>query len=377
MVGGISDYSFGLASGLSANQHDVIVLAIFAKAVKNKIERPTLNFRVIEIFVSSALPIRIAQIIWAAHRILAQNKVHQVISTIWFPCGLTAFLLKPFYRFKHLPCLHGADVLRASLKFKAKPLIRRIAQKADAVMVNSRFTKSMVMSLLSLPPKLVQVVNPGLNPQKYQSPNLSQPLETAQIHELEKLCLNKIVLLTVARFTPSKGHAQMISALPVLCAKHPQLIYLIVGSSPPMISTKPALVQQIESLNLTQVVHIFDDVSTHFIQHALELCSVFVMLSQEVPEDGYCEGFGIVFLEAGFFAKPVIGSRSGGVPDAIVDGQSGFLVDPENQAEVIAKVNLLVQNPGLAAEMGAFGRKRVHDHFFWEKIVAGHGELFK
>jgi phosphatidylinositol alpha-1,6-mannosyltransferase len=376
IVGGISDYSLGLAEGLAANKHEVTVLAIYSKQLKDIIRPPSSPFQVVPLFVSSILPCKLFQILWELHRLLKKNRFDQTISTIWFPCGFSVFLLKPFFRFKTILCVHGADILRASLKFKAKPFIRLIAGTADTVICNSRFTKDMAMKLLNLSANQVHVVNPGFNPQKYQDKRPLPISEIRQIQELELLCQNKKVLLTVARLTPSKGHAHMIDALPELLKKHPDLIYVIVGMSPPQVSTKPALIAQITSLGLTNVATIFDDISENFIKRAYELSTVFVMLSQDVPEGGYFEGFGIVYLEAGFFAKPVIGSRSGGTADAIVDTQSGFLIDPLDQTALVAKIDLLLHDADLARAIGSFGKKRVLERFFWEKIVRHHNELF-
>jgi phosphatidylinositol alpha-1,6-mannosyltransferase len=150
----------------------------------------------------------------------------------------------------------------------------------------------------------------------------------------------------------------------------------MVGNSPSKISTKSALISQIESLNLENHAFVFGDGSTSFIKHAFELSTVFLMLSQEVPEKGYFEGFGIVFLEAGYFGKPVIGSRSGGIPDAIEDSKSGFLVNSQDSETWVNKIEFLIQNPEQAQKMGEFGKRRVLDHFLWDKIILLHHANF-
>jgi glycosyltransferase involved in cell wall biosynthesis len=239
IVGGISDYSLGLAEGLAANKHSVTVLAIYSQKWKDKIQPPSSLFQVLPLFGSSILPVKLLQILWVLQRQHRSARFDQIISTIWFPCGFSVFLLKPFWRFKTILCIHGADVLRASLKFKAKPFIRLIAGTADAVICNSRFTKEMAMKLLKLSAHHVHVVNPGFNPQKYQDKRPLPIAESRQIGELELLCQNKKVLLTVARLTPSKGHAQVIDVLPDLLQKHPDLIYVIVGMSPSKFPPNP------------------------------------------------------------------------------------------------------------------------------------------
>lgn len=79
---------------------------------------------------------------------------------------------------------------------------------------------------------------------------------------------------------------------------------------------------------------------------------------------------GVVFLEANYFGKPVIGGNSGGIPDAIKDGLTGFLVNPEDPVDIATKIKKLIDNPRLARKLGEQGRKRVHDEFTWERAAS-------
>lgn len=81
------------------------------------------------------------------------------------------------------------------------------------------------------------------------------------------------------------------------------------------------------------------------------------------------EPFGIVALEAMAAGKPVIASRVGGLKDIVLDGVTGFLVDPENVEQIVEKIELLIQNPTLCSLMGQAGRKRVKEHYSWTNII--------
>ncbi|MCK4575090.1 glycosyltransferase family 4 protein, partial [candidate division WOR-3 bacterium] len=74
-------------------------------------------------------------------------------------------------------------------------------------------------------------------------------------------------------------------------------------------------------------------------------------------------------MEANFFGKPVIGGRSGGVSDAIIDGVTGLLVDPESPEEIANGIIKLFENPELARKLGEQGRKRVLEEFTWESAA--------
>ena len=92
-------------------------------------------------------------------------------------------------------------------------------------------------------------------------------------------------------------------------------------------------------------------------------CDIYVMNSRIVGPDQDVEGFGITFLEAGACGKPVIGGRSGGVVDAVEDGRSGFLVDPEDPEALANRLESLASDPALRARMGAEGLRRAREEF--------------
>ena len=86
------------------------------------------------------------------------------------------------------------------------------------------------------------------------------------------------------------------------------------------------------------------------------------------------EGFGIVFLEANACGKPVIGARSGGIPDAIVDGETGLLVEPDDEAGLANALTALLSDPARCQALGAAGRQRVEQICTWD---AAHDQLFR
>ena len=81
------------------------------------------------------------------------------------------------------------------------------------------------------------------------------------------------------------------------------------------------------------------------------------------------EGFGISLVEASACGLAVVGGRSGGVPDAVHEGETGILVDPDDPAAVAAGVNALLANPERRKELGAAGRKAVETYYNWDRVV--------
>ncbi len=172
----------------------------------------------------------------------------------------------------------------------------------------------------------------------------------------------KKVLLTISRLLPHKGQDTVIRLLPRLLSMHHDLVYLIGGCGP----YRKTLEDLACSLGVTDRVIFAGFIPQEEIADYYNASDLFIMLNREV--DGLSlEGFGIVFLEASACGKPVIGGRSGGVSDSILDGTSGFLVDPRDEGEVAEKIDLLLRDLKLAEKMGAAGLKHARNDFSWRE----------
>ena len=99
------------------------------------------------------------------------------------------------------------------------------------------------------------------------------------------------------------------------------------------------------------------------------------MPSRDMRKKGSIEGFGNVFVEAGYFKLPSIGSNTGGIPEVIVEGKSGFIINKHK--ELTEKILLLYKDKQLRLRMGEFARKNVLDNYTWEKIYEDYLKIFK
>lgn len=100
-----------------------------------------------------------------------------------------------------------------------------------------------------------------------------------------------------------------------------------------------------------------------------EAADLFIMLNRELKEQGDVEGYGIVFLEAGMHKLPVIGGNNGGVPDAVVNGTTGYLVNATDIQEVVNTIQMLQQDKRLIKEIGINGYKWVNSNCLWSSRV--------
>jgi phosphatidylinositol alpha-1,6-mannosyltransferase len=99
------------------------------------------------------------------------------------------------------------------------------------------------------------------------------------------------------------------------------------------------------------------------------MCDVFAMPSRARLASHDVEGFGLVFLEAGACAKPVVAGRSGGVEDAVVDGGTGIIVDPSDARDVGQALIRLLTDDDLRVRLGQQGRDRIEKERTWS--IAG------
>jgi phosphatidylinositol alpha-1,6-mannosyltransferase len=174
----------------------------------------------------------------------------------------------------------------------------------------------------------------------------------------ERLGLSgKRVLLTHGRLDPRKGHDVVIRALPEIVAQHPDVVYLVTGTG----ESEPVLRELASSLGMGSHAVFAGVVGEEALPEIYSLAEIVLVPSRRV---GFSiEGFGIVCLEAAAAGKPVIAGRSGGLPSAIVDGETGVLVDPESPRAIAGAALALLGDPARARAMGRCGRARVVRHF--------------
>ncbi|MCE5249115.1 glycosyltransferase family 4 protein [bacterium] len=181
-------------------------------------------------------------------------------------------------------------------------------------------------------------------------------------HLIEKYRLEgKDVLVTVSRLAKRKGHDLVLRALAVL-RERKNLHYLIVGAG----EDRARLEQVVRELGIEKMVTFAGRAEDSELPLYYRLGDVYVMPNREVfDEPDSVEGFGISFIEAGACGKAVIAGRSGGAGDAVENGITGYLIDPENPAECAEKIEYLLDHPEVREEMGRRGRERVEKQFTW------------
>ena len=102
-----------------------------------------------------------------------------------------------------------------------------------------------------------------------------------------------------------------------------------------------------------------------------------LFLMPSITKKNEIEGFGIVFLEANYFKVPVIGTKTGGIIEAIIDGKTGFLINQNSLSDLIEKILFLLDNEKIRKDFGENGYKRVVEEFQWKNIVKDYIAFFE
>jgi phosphatidylinositol alpha-1,6-mannosyltransferase len=170
-------------------------------------------------------------------------------------------------------------------------------------------------------------------------------------------------LLTVARLQWHKGIDTVMKALPAIRARHPDARYAVVGTGE-QLSQFERLAQE---LGLGETVRFLGAVPDAELPALYNAADLYVGASRRV--ELLAEGFGISLVEASACGLAVVGGRSGGVADAVRDGETGILVDPDDPVAVAAGINELLANPERRKQLGAAGRKAVESYYNWDRVV--------
>ncbi|MBI3590060.1 MAG: glycosyltransferase family 4 protein [Candidatus Melainabacteria bacterium] len=173
------------------------------------------------------------------------------------------------------------------------------------------------------------------------------------------------MILTVSRLEAHERYKNIdlvIEAMPGILKEVPDAFYVVVGDG----SDKKRLEKLAKNLSLAGKIIFTGKVSNELLISYYKLCDLFILPSTQ-------EGFGIVFLEAMYFAKPCIGANAGAVPEVVKDRETGYLVEPEKKA-ISRSVTNLLQDDLLRDKIGKAGKERFEKEFsfveFQKKIIA-------
>ncbi len=264
-------------------------------------------------------------------------------------------------RLKILCYAHGEEITACRSSRQLQFLMARANAIVDVMIVNSHYTASLASQHIN--PSKVHVIHPGVEMDQYQDAHEAGRRWRAQ-HGLD----GKLIVLTVGRLDPRKNHAAVLEAIAQLAPTFEALTYIIVGQG----RQKDALEAQARRLEVLDRVVFTGTVDPGSMLGLYGACDLFVMPAIQDGTD--VEGFGMVFMEAAACGKPTVAGRVGGQADAVVDGQTGLIVDGTDQAAVTSAVERLLSDEALRRRLGEAGRGHARQHD-WSNVVQQTGRL--
>ncbi|HET7296879.1 MAG TPA: glycosyltransferase family 4 protein [Gemmatimonadales bacterium] len=265
--------------------------------------------------------------------------------------------------------LYGGDLLSEQHKIRLSSFKRRTARAifggAAALVAISAWTRDLALTILGDlgldgHGRRVRVVHLGTDPDRFK-PGVN-PVELRARLDLPDRGTRW--LLTVARLDRHKGVDTVIRALPSIVARFPDVHYAVAGSG----AEREALEKLAHQSGIADHVRFLGGVTERDLPALYNLGSVYVGASRIANRIGV-EGFGISLVEASACGLPVVAGNSGGIPDAVRDGETGLLVPPEDPAALSEAIMRLLADRDLAQRIGAAGRRAVETHYNWDRVV--------
>ncbi|MEO8199158.1 MAG: glycosyltransferase family 4 protein [Gemmatimonadota bacterium] len=262
--------------------------------------------------------------------------------------------------------VHGTDLLLLQHQAHQSSLKRKVAQTlirpASVIVANSRYTRELCLTVcqeigVARDPDSVRVVPLGTDPVHFRP-----GVDVSSVRTRYGMADGRW-MLTVARLTAHKGVDVGLRALAELKARHPDLHYAVVGSG----RRQAELEALADQLKITDRVKFLTAVPDDDLPAMYNMADVYLGASRLA--DSNVEGFGISLVEASACGVPVVGGRSGGIPDAVRDGETGLLVDSIDPASVAGALHAVLSDASLAARLGRGGRKAVETHFNWDRVT--------
>lgn len=335
VIGGIKIYRFRYASdkyeriAYKNNMHELVIKSTLNKLIFIKLIR---NFykKIVEV--------------------VKKEKIDLIHANWWVPCGIAAYLASKKTKVPYIVTTHGTDVFILR-KFKFFSFFaKKIFENAARINAVSNYVARIVTDLLKISKNKISV--------------FPMPFDRNKFYPMRKSRNKTKTIFTIGKLVKRKGVNYLIDACNILNDKKIDFKLIVVGKGP----EEESLKEQIKKLNLEKNITIIPSVPHKELIKYYNDADVFVLASV-TDWKGETEAFGVVFAEALACKTPVIGTRTGGIPDVVIDGKTGLLIDEKNPKQLAGALVRILNNKALAKKLAEQGYKYVHDNFTAEKIA--------
>ena len=288
-------------------------------------------------------------------RIIKESNIQVAAFGAAAPLGLLSASMKRAGIRKTVALTHGHEVWWAKV-FPFNLALRKIGSSMDSLTYLGEFTKRAISQSLSKTSaqKMVKIA-PGIDVDHFSPQNSTQLRKELKLE-------NKRVIVSVGRLVHRKGQDHLIQSLPEILKSLPDAHVLMVGQGPYLSHLKKLVARH----NLADHVSFIGRIQYAQLPQYICAGDIFAMPSRSRFFGLEVEGLGIVYLEASACGLPVIAGSSGGAPDAVLNGVTGFVVDGQNNQEIAAAAIRLLSDMDEAKKMGAAGREWIIENWRWE-----------
>lgn len=281
------------------------------------------------------------------------------LEVIWFgaaaPLGISARWLRLSGVRKIVALTHGHEAWWAKLP-PFNTLMKEISKNVDQFGYLTEYTARELARVVP-PHKLVKIA-PGINVNHFVP------------HDLPK---KRPTIISVGRLVHRKGQDKLLEALPLIKKEIPDVELIFVGEGP----RRKELDRLVKKYELESSVRFIGRVAYRELPKYFSLGDIFAMPARSRLFGLEVEGLGIVYLEASACGLAVIAGDSGGAPDAVIQGETGFVVDGKNVKEIAALAIKLLGDEALRKNLGQRGRSWVEDEWNWDIWSERFNELLR
>ncbi|MFE7959062.1 glycosyltransferase family 4 protein [Streptomyces sp. NPDC057413] len=290
-------------------------------------------------------------------------------TAVWFgaaaPLGLMAPALRRAGAERLVATTHGHEAGWAQLP-AARQLLGRIGEGTDTITYLGEYTRSRIAGALT-PQAAARMAHlpPGVDEKTFH------PASGGDQVRARLGLTDRPVVVCVSRLVPRKGQDTLIEAMPRILAAEPDAVLLIVGGGPYEKDLRRLAAEKgvADSVRFTGAVP-WSDLPAHF-----GAGDVFAMPCRTRRGGLDVEGLGIVYLEASATGLPVVAGDSGGAPDAVLDGETGWVVRGGSPEEAAERIVALLGDAELRRRMGERGRRWIEEKWRWDLLAERLEEL--
>lgn len=287
-----------------------------------------------------------------------ESPPHCIVATKWSPEGPAAVLTRGQHRGLMVLLGHGGEFCHSGGNLLKWLVQKMVLRRMDLCLANSQYTAGL-FAKARVPRERIDIIYGGVRPERFEIPEESVR-EFRQTMDLGDAPL----LLTASRLVERKGHDTVMQALPAVLERFPQTIWVVAGEGP-MAEHLAGMAAELGVGKSVRFIGRADDERLAVLYAAADL---YVMPSRPI-RGKLAEGLGLAYLEAAAAGTPGIATDFGGISDAIVDGETGVLVEPDQPGALAEAITSLLADDERRLAMGEAARERVLAEFTWTHVA--------